>query len=171
MKLKPFNRKYPGVDDFEEQSTVGLDMRNVTPPSRKIRLQAQDPVLLVLYLATYVPIIVCGDVGHVFTTMLIVLAGATFITLDALIILDTAWAWWCCTILWLTGMEIANVALINAKDSPLALAVITVFIICPFAFGFLIQRKFRGWEAIIKLVGMVLVLNLAIFVGVKYIFP
>jgi hypothetical protein len=166
-----YKREGTGFDDSQEQSTIGLDMRNVVPNTRKINFKPSDAVLLVLLAATYAPVLACGDVGKTFFIMLLVIAGITLITLATMIIRDSTWAWWGCTIAWLTGTEIANVALINSHNASLALSIPVLFLICPISLALLTWRKFRGWEPMLKIVGMVIVINLAIFVGVKYIFP
>ncbi len=172
MKLSRFyKREGTGFDDLQEQSTIGLDMRNVVPKTPTINFKPSDVVLLVLLIATYAPILVYGDVGKTFFTMLLVIAGITLITLAAMIIRDSTWTWWSCTIAWLTGTEIANVALINSHSAPLALSIPILLLICPVPLALLTWRKFWRWEPMLKIVGMVIVLNLAIFVGVKYVFP
>jgi hypothetical protein len=168
---KLYKRDSTGFDNLQEQSTIGLDMRNVVPKTRKIHFKPSDAVLLVLLAATYTPILVCGDVGKTFFIMLLVLAGITLITLAIMIIQYSTCAWWNCTIAWLTGTEIATVALINSHSAPLALSIPILFLVCPVSIALLTWRKFWRWEPILKIVGMVIVLNLAIFVGVKYIFP
>ena len=172
MKLsRLYKRGGMDFDDFQEQSTIGLEMRNVIPKTRKIKIKPSDVVLLVLLAATYAPVLAYGDVGKTFFIMLLVLAGITLITLAAMIIQYSTWAWWSCTIAWLTGTEIATVALINSHSAPLALSIPILFLVCPVSIALLTWRKFWRWEPIIKIVGMVIVLNLAIFVGVKYVFP
>ena len=172
MKLSGlYKRKGTDFDDFQEQSTVGLDMRNVTPNTRKINFKPSDAALLVLLAATYAPVLACGDVGKTFFIMLLVLAGITLVAMTAMITRDSTWAWWSCTIAWLTGTEIANVALINSHSAPLALSIPVLFLICPVSLSLLTWRKFWRWEPMLKIVGMVVIINLAIFVGVKYVFP
>ena len=172
MKLsRIYKHKGTGFDDLHVQSTIGLDMRNVVPNTRKVNFRPSNAVLLVLLAVAYAPILVWGDVGNTFLIMLLVIAGITLITLAAMIIRDSTWAWWGCTIAWLTGTEVANVALINSHGAPLALSIPTLFLICPVSLALLIWRKFWRWAPMLKIVGMVIVLNLAIFVGVKYIFP
>lgn len=172
MKLSRFyKREGTGSDDSQEQSTIGLDMRNVGPNTRKINFKPSDAVLLVLLIVTYAPILAYGDVGKTFFIMLFVIAGITLVTLAAMIIRASAWAWWSCTIVWLTGTEIATVALINSPSASLALSIPILFLICPVSLALLTWRKFRQWEIVLKLVGMVVAINLAIFVGVKYVFP
>ena len=172
MKLsKLYKREGTDFDDFQEQSTVGLDMRNVTPNTRKINFKPSDAMLLVLLAATYAPVLACGNVGKTFFIMLLVLAGITLVALAAMIIRDSTWAWWSCTIAWLTGIEIANAALTNSHNAPLALSIPVLFLICPVSIALLTWRKFRRWEPMLKIVGMVVVINLSIFVGVKYVFP
>jgi hypothetical protein len=159
-------------DDFQEQSTIGLDMRNVVPNTRKtINFKPSDAVLLLLLVGTYVPVIICGNVGKAFSIMLFVIAGVTLITLAVMIIRYSTWVWWSCTLTWLTGTEIATAALTNSHSAPLALSIPILFLVCPISIALLTWRKFRGWEPMLKIVGMVIVINLAIFVGVKYIFP
>ena len=172
MRLSRFY-KHEGTDsdDSQEQSTIGLDMRNVVPNTRKINFKPSDAVLLVLLIMIYAPILAYGDVGKTFFIMLLVIAGITLITLAAMIIQYSTWAWWSCTIAWLTGTEIATVALINSHSAPLALSIPILFLICPVSLALLTWRKFWRWEQMLKIVGMVVVINLSIFVGVKYLFP
>jgi hypothetical protein len=163
-------REGTGFDDLKEQSTIGLDMRNVVPKTRKLKIKPSDVVLLVLLAATYAPVLAYGDVGKTFFIMLLVLAGITLITLAAMIIQYSTWAWWSCTIAWLTGTEIATGALINSHSASLALSIPILFLVCPVSIALLTWRKFWNWEIVLKLVGMVIVINLSIFVGAKYVF-
>lgn len=157
---------------YQSESTVGLDMRGAIPKTPRSKPKASDIALIFLCIITYVPILTVGGLETAFQMTLLAIAVITAIALLAhLLLRDAGWAWWGCTVTWLTGIEIANVALINTEGSSLALALVILFLISPIVFSILTWRKFGNLEIVLKLVGMVVVINLAIFVGVKYVFP